>query len=72
MSLEYGSTEFVGYEAAGLQAAATAGFVLVAGGIGERLGYNGIKVGALLVPWRWGARARLYSCKAGMPYMILL
>jgi len=45
VSLEYGSTEFVGYEAAGLQAAATAGFVLVAGGIGERLGYNGIKVG---------------------------
>ena len=35
-------------EALGLEAAARLGFVLVAGGLGERLGYSGIKV------WGWG------------------
>jgi hypothetical protein len=31
-------------EALGLEAASRLGFVLVAGGLGERLGYSGIKV----------------------------
>lgn len=37
--------EFRGYENAGLLAANKAAFVMVAGGMGERLGYDGIKVG---------------------------
>jgi len=40
--LELGSPEFVKYEAVG--AAARCGFVVVAGGLGERLGYSGIKL----------------------------
>ncbi|XP_073035938.1 UDP-sugar pyrophosphorylase-like [Primulina eburnea] len=35
---------FVQYEEAGVREARKAAFVLVAGGLGERLGYNGIKV----------------------------
>jgi UDP-sugar pyrophosphorylase len=45
VSLGYGQSDFVRYEKAGVAAAAQAGFVLVAGGIGERLGYHGIKIG---------------------------
>eukprot|EP01061_Rhynchopus_euleeides_P011017 TRINITY_DN20592_c0_g1_i1.p1 TRINITY_DN20592_c0_g1~~TRINITY_DN20592_c0_g1_i1.p1 ORF type:complete len:588 (+),score=203.93 TRINITY_DN20592_c0_g1_i1:47-1810(+) len=44
LALEYGTEEFLRYEAAGLQEIPHACFVLVAGGLGERLGYNGIKL----------------------------
>ena len=46
VSLDYCSPEFREFEAAGARAAANggAGFVLVAGGLGERLGYSGIKL----------------------------
>ncbi|KAJ7524654.1 hypothetical protein O6H91_17G014900 [Diphasiastrum complanatum] len=43
-SLTYGDEKFINFEEAGLKEACKAAFVLVAGGLGERLGYNGIKV----------------------------
>lgn len=43
-SLDYGSEEFREFERVGIEAAGEAAFVLVAGGLGERLGYSGIKV----------------------------
>jgi len=42
--LDFGSAAFRAMEAEGLAAARTTGFVLVAGGLGERLGYEGIKL----------------------------
>lgn len=42
--LLYGDEEYKGMEALGAESAARLGFVLVAGGLGERLGYSGIKV----------------------------
>ena len=42
--LDFGSDQFRELERAGVGAAADAAFVLVAGGLGERLGYSGIKV----------------------------
>lgn len=42
--LDFGSESFIELEDAGLKEAAKTGFVLVAGGLGERLGYSGIKV----------------------------
>lgn len=42
--LTFGDDNFVNFEAAGIREAKKAAFVLVAGGLGERLGYNGIKV----------------------------
>ena len=42
--LVYGDEEYQDMEEKGLAAAARLGFVLVAGGLGERLGYSGIKV----------------------------
>ncbi|KAF3661124.1 UDP-sugar pyrophosphorylase [Capsicum annuum] len=42
--LTYGDDSFVQFEEAGIKEAQKAAFVLVAGGLGERLGYNGIKV----------------------------
>ena len=42
--LLYGDEEYQAMEAKGMEAAAKLGFVLVAGGLGERLGYSGIKV----------------------------
>ncbi|KAG5612021.1 hypothetical protein H5410_023302 [Solanum commersonii] len=42
--LKYGDDNFVQFEEAGIKDARKAAFVLVAGGLGERLGYNGIKV----------------------------
>ena len=42
--LRFLSDEYVRAERAGMDAAKDAAFVLVAGGMGERLGYNGIKV----------------------------
>ncbi|KAG0515988.1 hypothetical protein BDA96_10G324800 [Sorghum bicolor] len=42
--LNFGDDNFVSLEAAGIKEARNAAFVLVAGGLGERLGYKGIKV----------------------------
>ncbi|KAL9173136.1 hypothetical protein ABFS82_03G093700 [Erythranthe guttata] len=42
--LTFGEDNFVQFEDAGIREARKAAFVLVAGGLGERLGYNGIKV----------------------------
>lgn len=42
--MEFGTKEFYNSELYGLQILQQSGFVLVAGGLGERLGYNGIKV----------------------------
>ncbi|XP_021841752.1 UDP-sugar pyrophosphorylase 1 [Spinacia oleracea] len=43
-NLTFGDENFINYEEAGVKEAKNAAFVLVAGGLGERLGYNGIKV----------------------------
>ncbi|PSS00115.1 UDP-sugar pyrophosphorylase [Actinidia chinensis var. chinensis] len=43
-SLTFGDDNFIRFEKAGVREARNAAFVLVAGGLGERLGYNGIKV----------------------------
>ncbi|KAI3941399.1 hypothetical protein MKW92_022209 [Papaver armeniacum] len=42
--LTFGDENFVKFEEAGIKEVRNAAFVLVAGGLGERLGYNGIKV----------------------------
>lgn len=42
--LTFGDVNFVKFEEAGIKEGRNAAFVLVAGGLGERLGYNGIKV----------------------------
>lgn len=42
--LTFGDDNFINFEDAGIREAHKAAFVLVAGGLGERLGYNGIKV----------------------------
>lgn len=44
--LTYGDDNFIKFEEIGIREARNAAFVLVAGGLGERLGYNGIKVSA--------------------------
>lgn len=43
-SLTFGDNNFVQFEETGVREMQNAAFVLVAGGLGERLGYNGIKV----------------------------
>ncbi|GMP79552.1 hypothetical protein CsSME_00035042 [Camellia sinensis var. sinensis] len=43
-SLTFGNDNFVQFEETGIREMKNAAFVLVAGGLGERLGYNGIKV----------------------------
>ncbi|KAJ6709307.1 UDP- GLUCOSE PYROPHOSPHORYLASE [Salix koriyanagi] len=43
-NLSHGDENFIKFEEAGVREAQNAAFVLVAGGLGERLGYNGIKV----------------------------
>ncbi|KAL0438151.1 UNVERIFIED_CONTAM: UDP-sugar pyrophosphorylase [Sesamum latifolium] len=43
-TLTFADENFIRYEEAGVREARKAAFVLVAGGLGERLGYNGIKV----------------------------
>ncbi|CAN1234596.1 UDP-sugar pyrophosphorylase [Linum perenne] len=43
-NLSYGDDNFMKFEQEGVKVAQNAAFVLVAGGLGERLGYNGIKV----------------------------
>ena len=42
--MSFNTTEYHSLEAKGLTELMYGGFVLVAGGLGERLGYNGIKV----------------------------
>ena len=42
--MSYGSEAFMKFEEEGVKEASKAIFVLVAGGLGERLGYSGIKV----------------------------
>lgn len=42
--LKFGDDSFLNFEEEGVKEARRAAFVLVAGGLGERLGYNGIKV----------------------------
>lgn len=42
--LKPGEKQFDDYEHAGVQELAKTGFVLIAGGLGERLGYSGIKI----------------------------
>lgn len=46
-NLTFGDENFIKFEEAGVREAQNAAFVLVAGGLGERLGYNGIKVNIL-------------------------
>jgi UDP-sugar pyrophosphorylase len=43
-NLKYGDAEFSKFEQIGMEAMKGVCFVLVAGGLGERLGYNGIKI----------------------------
>ncbi|KAF8411727.1 hypothetical protein HHK36_004285 [Tetracentron sinense] len=43
-NLTFGDGNFVKFEEAGIREVRNAAFVLVAGGLGERLGYNGIKL----------------------------
>lgn len=43
-ALTFGDDNFIKFEETGVREAKNAAFVLVAGGLGERLGYNGIKV----------------------------
>lgn len=43
--LRPGNEEFDHYEAEGVKELFKTGFVLIAGGLGERLGYSGIKIG---------------------------
>ncbi|GAB2270417.1 hypothetical protein Dimus_005319 [Dionaea muscipula] len=43
-NLTFADDNFIKYEEAGIREAQNAAFVLVAGGLGERLGYNGIKI----------------------------
>ena len=47
--LRFGSDAFLEHESSGLQEVGACGFVLLAGGLGERLGYSGIKVA---LPWQ--------------------
>ena len=42
--MTFGDDSFISFEDRGVREARKAAFVLVAGGLGERLGYNGIKV----------------------------
>lgn len=42
--MTFGDENFINFEESGVREARKTAFVLVAGGLGERLGYNGIKV----------------------------
>lgn len=46
-ALDFASDRFLEFEERGARAASDAVFVLVAGGLGERLGYSGIKASLL-------------------------
>lgn len=47
--LKFGDDNFIMLEEVGVREARKAAFVLVAGGLGERLGYKGIKVRMMLL-----------------------
>lgn len=49
--LTFADENFINFEEAGIREAQKAAFVLVAGGLGERLGYNGIKVHFTINPY---------------------
>lgn len=49
--LTFGDDSFIKYEETGVKQVQKTSFVLVAGGLGERLGYNGIKVMACFLFW---------------------
>ena len=51
--LTFGDDKFMQYEELGVKEVRNAAFVLVAGGLGERLGYNGIKVETIAVLYLW-------------------
>ena len=53
--------QFEKYEQMGLEAVKHTGFVLVAGGLGERLGYSGIKV-CLLLPYSFISESINFFC----------
>lgn len=53
--------QFEKYEQMGLEAVKHTGFVLVAGGLGERLGYSGIKV-CLLLPYSFISECITFFC----------
>ena len=61
--LTFGDDNFVQYEEAGVREARKAAFVLVAGGLGERLGYNGIKVKH--VDWLFMSISALHDSDSG-------
>ena len=48
-SFELGTDKYLETEAKGMTLLSNVGFVLVAGGLGERLGYNGAKVRMIIV-----------------------
>lgn len=45
VNVEFNTQEFHELEKEGLEELTHSGFILIAGGLGERLGYNSIKVG---------------------------
>jgi UDP-sugar pyrophosphorylase len=61
--LDFGSPAFRALERAGAAAAADAAFVLVAGGLGERLGFSGIKI-ALPLESASGASFLQHYCES--------
>ncbi|KAI3716552.1 hypothetical protein L1987_67507 [Smallanthus sonchifolius] len=60
--LTFGDDNFIKYEETGVKQVQNAAFVLVAGGLGERLGYNGIKVQPLFC---------FCECKRDVPFVIM-
>lgn len=67
-SLDLGSGDFEKYEGVGLSAVGRTAFVLVAGGLGERLGYSGIK---LSLPAETLSATAGVSTSTGMCYLEL-
>ena len=67
-SLDPSSEEFLKMEAAGLSAVSETGFILVAGGLGERLGYQGIKVSLPLASSKIDKSAEGAGRALGMVY----
>ena len=79
--LVFGDQTFDKYEAEGVKEGRNAAFVLVAGGLGERLGYSGIKVTSLPLckqgrhgvlrgtdsSWFWGGARSLCPAKPPPP-----
>jgi len=51
-TFELGTPEYQSTEAVGLEELGSVGFVLVAGGLGERLGYSSIKVRLQYIPYK--------------------